>query len=111
VRKFAKVFVLLTSLSAAAAIFSGCSGGGPEAKDSTVAATVNGRSILLREVERGVTAQASGRQAQLSQLELAQARLQQSPLLGSRRAIGAAVQMLLGLQLPDQIQFAIDESV
>ena len=49
-------------------------------KDNTVAATVNGKDILLKEVERGVSAQSQGKQAQLSQLELAQARLQ---VLGS----------------------------
>jgi len=54
--------------------------GGGESQDNTVAATVNGKSILLKEVEQGVSAQSQGKQAQLSQLELAQARLQ---VLGS----------------------------
>jgi len=54
--------------------------GGGDNKDNTVAATVNGKSILLKEVEQGVTTQSGGKQAQLSQLELAQARLQ---VLGS----------------------------
>jgi peptidyl-prolyl cis-trans isomerase SurA len=45
-----------------------------------VAATVNGKSILMRQVEQGVSQQSGGRQAQLSPLELAQARLQ---ILGS----------------------------
>ena len=75
-RKFAKVTVFTTSLLLVAVILSGCGSGGPEASDSTVAATVNGRTIMLKEVERGVTRQAGGKQAQLSQLELAQARLQ-----------------------------------
>jgi parvulin-like peptidyl-prolyl isomerase len=58
-----------------------CSGGGSsENKDNTVAATVNGRNIMLAEVERAVSTQSGGKQAQLSQLELAQARLQ---VLGS----------------------------
>ncbi len=58
-----------------------CSGsGGTESKDNTVAATVNGRNIMLVEVEQSVSRQAEGKQAQLSQLELAQARLQ---VLGS----------------------------
>ena len=55
-------------------------GGGGETKDTTVAATVNGKTIMMAEVERVVSQQAGGRQAQLSQLELAQARLQ---VLGS----------------------------
>lgn len=41
-----------------------------------VAATVNGRNIMLKEVERSVNQQAGGNAAQLSQLQLAQARLQ-----------------------------------
>jgi parvulin-like peptidyl-prolyl isomerase len=58
-----------------------CSGGGgSESKDNTVAATVNGKKIMLAEVERAVSTQSGGKQAQLSQLELAQARLQ---VLGS----------------------------
>jgi parvulin-like peptidyl-prolyl isomerase len=40
-----------------------------------VAATVNGRNIMLPEVERNVSRQARGNPANLSQLELAQARL------------------------------------
>ena len=56
------------------------SGGGSDAKDSTVAATVNGKNIMLAEVERALNQQAGGKQSQLSQLELAQARLQ---ILGS----------------------------
>jgi peptidyl-prolyl cis-trans isomerase SurA len=56
---------------------SACSNsGGSENKDNTVAATVNGKNIMLAEVERGVSSQAGGQQAKLSQLELAQARLQ-----------------------------------
>ncbi len=55
-------------------------GGGGDTKDNTVAATVNGKNIMLAEVERGVSSQSGGKQAQLSQLELAQARLQ---VLGS----------------------------
>ena len=54
--------------------------GGGDNKDNTVAATVNGKNIMLKEVEQGVSAQSGGKQAQLSQLELAQARLQ---VLGS----------------------------
>jgi peptidyl-prolyl cis-trans isomerase SurA len=54
--------------------------GGGDNKDNTVAATVNGKNILSKEVEQGVSTQSGGKQAQLSQLELAQARLQ---VLGS----------------------------
>lgn len=74
-RKIANVLVLITFLAAIA--LTGCSsGGGADAKDNTVAATVNGRNVMLGEVERGISQQTGGKQSQLSQLELAQARLQ-----------------------------------
>lgn len=69
-------FLAVTLLSLGAC----SSGGSSTSKDSTVAATVNGKNILLREVEQGVSSQSEGKQAQLSPLELAQARLQ---VLGS----------------------------
>jgi len=40
-----------------------------------VAATVNGRNIMLKEVERGVNQQAGGNASSLNQLQMAQARL------------------------------------
>jgi SurA N-terminal domain/PPIC-type PPIASE domain len=77
VRKLFKVFVLAVSLGAIAIGFSGCaSGGGADAKNNTIAATVNGRNIMLKEIERALTQQAGPRLTQLSPLELAQARLQ-----------------------------------
>jgi peptidyl-prolyl cis-trans isomerase SurA len=69
----------ITAAFLAATLFSlgACSNsGGGDNKDNTVAATVNGKNILLKEVEQGVSTQSGGKQAQLSQLELAQARLQ-----------------------------------
>jgi peptidyl-prolyl cis-trans isomerase SurA len=75
VRKIGNVLVFITFLAAIA--LTGCSSsGGADAKDNTVAATVNGRNVMLGEVERGVSQQTGGKQSQLSQLELAQARLQ-----------------------------------
>lgn len=46
------------------------------ATDNAVAATVNGRSIQLSEVDKLIHQQMQGQEANLSQLELAQARLQ-----------------------------------
>ncbi len=74
-RNIAKVLTF-TCLVAAGLILSGCGSGGSEAKDNQVAATVNGRNIMLKEVERGVTAQAGGNTSSLNQLQMAQARLQ-----------------------------------
>lgn len=76
-RKLAKVFVLAISLGAVGLGLNGCaSGGGADARDNTIAATVNGRNIMLKEVERALNQQAGPRITQLSPLELAQARLQ-----------------------------------
>lgn len=73
-RNIAKVLVIV-GLLGSFVVLSGCGSGGPEAKDNMVAATVNGRNIMLKEVERGVNQQAGGKASELSQLQLAQARL------------------------------------
>ena len=73
-RKIGKLFAV-TCLIVAGLVLAGCSSGGTETNENMVAATVNGRNIMLQEVERGVNQQAGGNPAALSQLELAQARL------------------------------------
>ena len=73
-RKIGKVFTV-TCLVAAGLVLAGCSSGGTEANDNMVAATVNGRNIMLQEVERNVNRQALGNAAAMPQLQLAQARL------------------------------------
>ena len=107
-RKFAKVTVFLTSLLLVAFVLSGCGSGGTEASDSTVAATVNGRTIMLKEVERVVTQQAGGKQAQLSQLELAQARLQVLESLIQREVLFQRAEREKLLPTEDQIDGAIN---
>ena len=79
-QRTAKLTITATILTLILLALGACSGGAGDSKDSTVAATVNGKNIMLAEVERGVSSQSQGKQAQLSQLELAQARLQ---ILGS----------------------------
>ena len=74
-RKIGKVFAV-TCLVGAGLLIAGCAaGGGTGTSDNTVAATVNGRNIMMQEVERTVNRQANGNPAALSQLALAQARL------------------------------------
>ena len=76
-QRTAKLTITATLLAVIALFVAACgSGGNSESKDSTVAATVNGKNIMSAEVERGVSQQAGGQQSKLSQLELAQARLQ-----------------------------------
>jgi peptidyl-prolyl cis-trans isomerase SurA len=74
VRIFAKVFAV-TCLAVSGLVIAGCTSGNTQADQNMVAATVNGRNIMLKEVERGVNQQAGGNAASLSQLQLAQARL------------------------------------
>jgi peptidyl-prolyl cis-trans isomerase SurA len=108
VRKFAKVSVFPMGLLFLAFIFSGCSSGGSGDNDSTVAATVNGHSILLKEVERGVNQQAGGKQSQLSQLELAQARLQVLSNLIQREVLFQRAEREKLLPSEDEIDGAIN---
>jgi parvulin-like peptidyl-prolyl isomerase len=77
VQRTAKLTITATILAVTLLALGACSSGGSsDSKDSMVAATVNGKNIMLAEVERGVSVQSEGQQAKLSQLELAQARLQ-----------------------------------
>lgn len=74
-RNIAKVFVI-TCLAVTGLVLNGCASGGAEVQDNQVAATVNGRNIMLSEVERAVSRQAGGNPSSLNQLQMAQARLQ-----------------------------------
>jgi parvulin-like peptidyl-prolyl isomerase len=62
-------------LVAAGLVLNGCSSSGREVPDNMVAATVNGRNIMLNEVERGISQQTNGNPSTLNQLQMAQARL------------------------------------
>jgi peptidyl-prolyl cis-trans isomerase SurA len=75
VRNIAKVFAV-TGLVVAGLVLNGCSSGASEAKDQMVAATVNGRNIMMQEVERAINQQTNGNPSTLNQLQMAQARLQ-----------------------------------
>ena len=74
-RNIAKVLAV-SCLVGAGLVLNGCSPGASEAKDQMVAATVNGRNIMLSEVERAVNQQTNGNPSSLNQLQMAQARLQ-----------------------------------
>lgn len=81
-QRFAKQTILIVIVALAAFAISACksagggSGSAATATDNAVAATVNGKNIMLSEVDRIISQQAQGQQAQLSPLQLAQARLQ-----------------------------------
>lgn len=107
-RKFATVIGLIAGLLAMVFGLSSCSGGPADAKDNTVAATVNGKPIMLQEVERGISQQTGGQQAKLSQLELAQARLQVLSNLIQREVLFQRAEREKLLPTEDQIDGAIN---
>jgi len=110
VRKFAKVLMLVISVSVLSVVLAACSGGGAaESKDSTIAATVNGRNILLKEVERNMTQQAGGNVTKLSPLELAQARLSVLEKLIQREVLFQRAEREKLLPTEDQIDGAINQ--
>ena len=86
VQNFRIQFLAAAFLAAAVAVFSGCgptaaTGNNNGTTTSTVdpneaAATVNGKTIRLEEIERALKQQMQGQESKLSPLELAQARLQ-----------------------------------
>ena len=66
--------ISLAAIVSIAALLVAC-GSGTETPDNTVAATVNGKKIMLSEVERLIHQQMQGKESQMSAHDLAQARL------------------------------------
>ena len=109
-RKFAKVLMLVVSVSVLSFVLAACSGGGAaESKDSTIAATVNGRNILLKEVERSMTQQTGPNVTKLSPLELAQARLSVLEKLIQREVLFQRAEREKLMPTEDQIDGAINQ--
>jgi peptidyl-prolyl cis-trans isomerase SurA len=76
VQRAVKQILLLTLAVIAAVSIAACNrAGGGDASNAAVAATVNGKNIMLSEVDKLISEQAQGQQAAMSPLELAQARL------------------------------------
>lgn len=73
--KIGKVLAV-SSLALSTLLVGACASGGSAVTENTVAATVNGRNIMLQEIERQLNQQTGGNQSALNQLQLAQARLQ-----------------------------------
>src|SRR6266576_2809035 len=109
VRKIANVVVFAIFLAAIALALSGCSSASSDPKDNTVAATVNGQDILLKQVEQGIAQQSGGKQSQLSQLELAQARLQILGNLIQREVLFQRAKAEKLLPTEDQIDGVINQ--
>ena len=107
-RRISKQFILLMLGGAIAFALAACSssGGSP---DSTVAATVNGKKIMLSEIERLINQQAQGKQAQLSAHDLAQARLQVLESLIQREVLYQRAEQEKLLPSEEQITSSINE--
>lgn len=79
VQQFKFKFLAIAIIAAFSIGLIGCGNEPPRPNGQTVtgnAATVNGKAITMEEVEREIKAQTQGQESRLSQLELAQARLQ-----------------------------------
>lgn len=97
----------LTAVAFGAVLVAGCSSGS-ESPNNTVAATVNGKKIMLQEVERLINQQAQGKQSQLSPLELAQARLQVLASMIQREVLYQRAEQEKMLPTDDEITSAIN---
>lgn len=110
VQRTAKLTITFTILAVICIGISACGGsGGADTKDNTVAATVNGKNIMLAEVEQAVSRQAEGKQAQLSQLEMAQARLQVLGTLIQREVLFERAEREKLLPTEDEITAIINQ--
>lgn len=109
-QRIAKLTTAAALLALVSISFGACSsGGGSDSKDSLVAASVNGKNIMLSEVEQSVSRQAEGKQAQLSQLELAQARLAVLSSLIQREVLFQRAEREKTLPTEDQITAFINQ--
>ena len=109
-QRTAKLTIAATILSLISLFLGACSSGGSsDSKDNLVAATVNGKNIMQAEVERNVSQQAGGKQAQLSQLELAQARLQVLGTLIQREVLFQRAEREKTLPTEDQVTAIINQ--
>lgn len=108
-RKLVTILLSISFLTTTAFVLTGCGSGGADAKDNTVAATVNGQKIMMSEVERGVSQQTGGKQADLSQLQLAQARLTVLGNLIQREVLFQRAQREKVLPTEDEIDNVINQ--
>ena len=101
-------FMWLMAVAFSALLVAACSSES-ESANNTVAATVNGKKIMLQEVERLITQQTQGKQSQLSPLELAQARLQVLSSMIQREVLFQRAEQEKLLPTEDEITSGINE--
>jgi peptidyl-prolyl cis-trans isomerase SurA len=107
-RKHQKLIVLAVAVLGASLI-SACGSGNESSSENTVAATVNGKKIMLAEVERLIQQQSQGKQAQLSAHDLAQTRLQVLESLIQREVLYQRAEQEKLLPTEEQITTSINE--
>jgi len=108
VQRKQKSVMWLGAVLLGALVIAAC-GSGAETPDNTVAATVNGKKIMLQEVERVIQQQTGGKQADLSPLELAQARLQVLSSLIQREVLFQKAEQEKLLPTDDEITGSINK--
>src|SRR5258707_7763293 len=86
-----------------------CGSGSDTTPDNMVAATVNGKKIMLSEVERVIQQQMQGKQSELSAHDLAQARLQVLDKLIQREVLYQRAEQEKLLPTEEQITSAINQ--
>ncbi len=107
-QKTAKLLTAFILTTLAALSLTAC-GGSDASADNTVAATVNGKRVLLAEVERIINQQAQGKQSQFSAHDLAQARLQVLDKLIQREVLYQRAEQEKLLPTEEQITTAINQ--
>ena len=107
-RRLSKQFTLLALVSLIAFAFAACTSNGGSAADTTVAASVNGKTIMLKEVERAIHRQAQGQESQMSAHDLAQARLTVLDSLVQREVLYQRAEQEKLLPTEDQVTSAIN---
>ncbi len=107
-RRLSKQFTLLAlgGLIIFAAAACSSSGGSP---DTTEAASVNGKKIMLKEIERAIHQQAQGKESQMSAHDLAQARMQVLDSLIQREVLYQRADQEKLLPTEEQITSAINQ--
>ena len=107
--RLSKQFTLLVLGGLVTFAFAACSSSSGGSSDTTVAATVNGKSITLKEVERIIHQQAQGKESQMSAHDLAQARLQVLDKLVQREVLYQRAEQEKLLPTEEQITTAINQ--
>lgn len=101
-------FMWLAAAALGALLIAAC-GSGTESPSNTVAATVNGKKIMLAEVERLINQQTQGKQSDLSAHDLAQARLQVLEKLIQREVLYQRAEQEKLLPTDEQITTSINQ--